>query len=137
DTFIRYAVRILLAAVWAIFLVSITQAPYLWEFAHHTSSPQAVHVFVVVLVANIFLLTFGLVDDRISAFVNRWLFHAPDYRAETRRLADTLRSLDTEEALAAAVETAACVPLELAGARAVRVDELPALPAGIPEGEIV
>ena len=139
DVFIRYGVRILLAGVWATVLAFTAQSAALLHVAMHATSPGAVHVFLVIIVGNGLLLSFTFVDERISALVNRWLFRAPDYRAARRQLSDRLSDLSAESEIAAAVEDAARVPLELSGARVIALDSLAPSdwPTGIVEGEVV
>jgi two-component system LytT family sensor kinase len=139
DRFIRYAVRILLAALWAGVLAGLTTAPTAWEALHRAQFPAAMHVFLLVLSVNALLFSMAFVDERVSKQVNRWLFRAPDYRAETRALALRLRDVQDEAQIAAAVEEAARRPLELSAARVLPLD--PAAPAPWPaallEGETV
>jgi cell division protein FtsB len=123
DRFIRYAVRILLAALWAGMLAGITTAPTTWEVVHRAQFPAAVHAFLLVLSVNALLVSIAFVDERIGKQVNRWLFRAPDYRAETRALAARLRDLHDEQAIADAVEDAARRPLELSEARVTAIDD--------------
>ncbi len=135
DRFIRYALRILLAAFWAGFLAAITTAPTTWEVVHRAAFPSAVHAFLLVLSVNGLIFTIAFVDDRLGKTVNRWLFRAPDYRAETRALAARLRDLYEEESIIAAVEDAARRPLELSKAALLPVDG--STPPGLLEGEVV
>ena len=139
DLFIRYGVRILLAGTWAAVLAFFAQSAILFHIASRSPSPQAVHVFGVILLGNALLLSFTFVDDRLSVLVNRWLFRAPDYRAERRQIADQLGRLELESEIAAAVENAARRPLELSAARLIALDgqASPRLPAAILEGEMV
>jgi len=138
DVFIRYGVRMLLAGVWATVVVFIAES-WAMHLARRTPSPAAAHVFLVLFLANLLLLSFTFLDERIGTFLNRLLFHAPDYRAETRRLANLLRNLQTEFEIAAALEDAARRPLELSGARVTEAASLPASqwPAALLEGETV
>jgi two-component system LytT family sensor kinase len=135
DRFIRYAVRILLAALWAGLLAGITTAPTAWEVVHRAQFPAAVHAFLLVLSVNALLFSIAFVDERIGKQVNRWLFRAPDYRAETRGLAARLRDLHDEQAIADAVEDAARRPLELSEARVTAIDG--AAPSALLDGETV
>jgi two-component system LytT family sensor kinase len=139
DIFIRYGVRILLAGAWATLLSYTVQSPAVMHFAQHSPAPAVMHVFAVILLANAFLLSFTFVDDRLAAWVSRWLFREPDYRAALRRLAAALREVRAESEIARALEEAACGPLELNGARCLPLDESPALsyPAPLLEGETV
>ena len=139
DIFIRYGVRILLAGLWATVLTVIAQSWAVFQLAHRTPSPAAAHVFLVILLANLVLLSFTFMDERIGARINRWLFHTPDYRAETRGLANRLRNLQLESEIAAGIEDAARRPLELSGARLIAASDLPVSewPAGMLEGETV
>ena len=139
DVFIRHGVRILLAGAWASVLVVITGSMNLVRVAHASLSPWTVHTFFLILVSNLFLLSFAFVDERISRLLSRWLFRSADYRAELRRLGDGLRRLQAEPEIAAALEESARRPLELAEARLVLRDGLAAgrWPAELLEGEIV
>ena len=139
DVFIRYGVRILLAGAWATLLSATAQSPAAMRVAQHASSPAAMHVFIVILLANAFLLSFTFVDDRLTAAVTRWLFREPDYRTFLRQLAATLRDLHSADEVGRALEDAARAPLELNGARWLVRDDQPALPFPAPlfEGEIV
>ena len=134
DRFIRYAVRILLAALWAGILAAITTAPTTWEVVHQARFPSAVHAFMLVLSVNALLFSIAFVDERVGKQVNRWLFRAPDYRAETRALAARLRDLHDERQIAEAVEDAARRPLELSEARVIAAGE-DGFPAALLEGE--
>jgi len=136
DRFIRYTVRILLAAFWAGLLTAITTAPTTWEVVHHARFPAAVHGFMLVLTVNALLFSIVFVDERVGKQVNRWLFRAPDYRAETRALASRLRDLHDEREIAEAVKDAARRPLELSEAQILpAADE--GFPAALLEGETV
>ncbi|HEY2017052.1 MAG TPA: histidine kinase [Bryobacteraceae bacterium] len=139
DVFIRYGVRILLAGAWAATLTAVAQSWSLLQMAHRTPSPAAAHVFLVILFVNVLLLSFTFMDERISTRINRWLFHAPDYRVEARQLGNSLRHLQSEAEITAAVEDAARRPLELNGARVMEAHQLPLprWPAGVLEGETV
>jgi two-component system LytT family sensor kinase len=122
DRFIRYAVRILLAAFWAGMLAGITTAPTTWEVLHRAQFPSAVHAFLLVLSVNALMVSIVFVDERIGKTINRWLFRAPDYRAETRALAARLRDVHDEQGTAVVVEDAARRPLELSEARVIAID---------------
>ena len=139
DVFIRYGVRILMAGAWATLLAFTAQSPILMHVASQATSPAAVHVFAVILLANIFLLSFTFVDDRLTRSVIRWLFREPDYRSAMRQLAGTLREVRVESEIGAALEEAARAPLELSGARWLALDRAPeiAWPAALLEEEIV
>ncbi len=139
DVFIRYGVRILLAGAWATLLAFTAQTPAVLHISQHASAPAAMHVFIVILLANAFLLSFSFVDDRLAAAVSRWLFREPDYRASLRSLAAALSEASTESAVGIAFEKAVRAPLELNGARWFPLEDAPALqfPAPLLEGEIV
>ena len=136
DLFIRYTVRILLAALWAGFLVGITTTPASWQMLHHAQFTAAMHRFLLVLSMNLLLVTIAFVDVTVSKQVNRWLFRTPDYRAEARGLAARLRDLGDERTVAAAVEEAARRPLELGAARVTAMNG-GAFPTGLLDGETV
>jgi two-component system LytT family sensor kinase len=96
-----------------------------------------VHAFFLVLGVNLMLVSFTFVDERLSGMVNRWLFRAPDYRAEVRSLALTLRDLRDQSQIAAAVEEAARRPLELSKASVLPLDPSGVWAAALLDGEIV
>ena len=139
DQFIRYTMRILLAALWAGVLAALTTAPTTWQVLHRAQFPAAIHAFLLVLGVNALLFSISFMDEHISKPVNRWLFRAPDYRAETRKLAAQLRDLEDERKIADAVEEAARRPLELGEARVVPLDSAgdAPWPAALLEGETV
>lgn len=136
DVFIRYGVRILLAGFWAALIASVAQDWHVGDL-RWAATPEAIHVFGVVLVALILLLSFTFVDERISALVARWLFRTPDYRALTRQLGEKVRRLDHESEVIAATENAVHEALESSEARIVTVDKFADCPPGVLEGEIV
>uniref|UniRef100_Q01R05 Histidine kinase internal region n=1 Tax=Solibacter usitatus (strain Ellin6076) TaxID=234267 RepID=Q01R05_SOLUE len=136
DVFIRYGIRILLAGFWATLLSFTAQSPTVMHVAEHASAPAAMHVFVVILLANFFLLSFTFIDDRLTKSVIRWLFREPDYRAALRSLAAALQDVRSESEVGLALEKAARGPLELNGARWVALDPA-ACPAPLLEGEVV
>jgi two-component system, LytTR family, sensor kinase len=139
DLFIRYGVRILLAGAWAGLIAFCAQSAFVWHVVRQFSSPGAMHVFLVLLVATGLLLSFTFVDERISTLVSRWLFRAPDYREAARRFTERIRDLQGESQIVVAFEEAARGPLELNAARVIAIDSLPPVewPTGIAEGEIV
>jgi two-component system LytT family sensor kinase len=139
DAFIRYGIRILLAGFWAAIMAFTAQSEILRHVASQAPSPPAAHVFIVILLANIFLLSFTFVDDRLTRAVSRWLFREPDYRAALRQLAGRLRAVRVESEVATALEEAARGPLELSGAHwlALAGEKPVPWPAPLLEGEIV
>jgi two-component system LytT family sensor kinase len=137
DLFIRYTLRILLAAVWAGILAGVSSAPPPFQMARQTHFPQVIHAFFMVLGVNLMLVSFTFVDVRLSGMVNRWLFRAPDYRAEIRALSLALRDLREESEIARAVEDAARRPLELSKASVAPLEAVDAWPAALHDGEIV
>lgn len=135
DLFIRYAIRILLAAAWAFAIVITAQSAYMWHVVNQMSSPAAMHVFLVLITATCLLLSFTFVDDRLTALVSRMMFRAPEYRKSARQFANRIRDKHGESEIMAALEDAARVPLGLEAARVIAFDDLP-WPKGIGEGEI-
>jgi two-component system LytT family sensor kinase len=127
DVFVRYAVRIVLAATLAASLIYTVQTEFLLHIAGRAPSAGAVHVFAMLAATNLVLLSLTFLDEAISRTVMRWLFHAPDYRAEARELGARLSLLQAEPEIAAAVEDAARRPLELAAARVQQPPDVPAL----------
>jgi two-component system LytT family sensor kinase len=139
DVFIRYGVRILLAGLWATILALFAHSDFLMRTTARTLSPQASHVFGVILAANALLLSFTFADERISVMVNRWLFRPPDYRAAARQLRDEIDRLQSEPEITKTVEDCVRNTLHLDGALLLSIDcERPwRWPAEALQGEIV
>src|SRR6185295_3864338 len=116
DLFLRNGVRILLTGTWAALIALTTQSMFVFHLASRTHSPAAIHIFLIVILTNILLLSFSFVDEWISGHLNRWLFRPPDYRAQARRLAVRLAALQSADEIAAAVEESSRDPLELSNA---------------------
>jgi len=135
DIFIRYGVRILLAATWAFIIVITAQSAFLFHVVNHMSAPGAMHVTLVLLIATGLLLSFTLVDERISGLVSRMMFRAPDYREQARKFTNQIRGMDQESEILGALEQAAYAPLDLEAARVVLANHLP-WPKEIAEGQI-
>ena len=133
DVFIRYGMRILLAAVWAGVLSYMLQLFFAMQITRHTSISAVGHTLGVVLGANLILLAFTFLDERLSSGLTRLLFHSADYRKIVRDVSDKLRTLRTEAEIANAIETAARIPLELRTARVVQGEQT----AGMIEGDVV
>jgi two-component system LytT family sensor kinase len=120
DVFVRYGVRILLAGLWASLLAFFASASLtILHAGPHSVAPQAMHIFLVMVVANSLLLSFTFVDDRISTLVNRWLFHPPNYRTEAHALGEKLRSASDAAQVITATRDAALRPLALSRAEIV------------------
>ena len=128
--------RILLAGFWATLAAFTATSASVMHVAQHASSPAAAHVFIVILLANFFLLSFTYIDERLTTAATRWLFREPDYRAALRQLAAALRAGRCEAGVGTALEEAVRGPLELNGARWLTIDDA-SFPAALLEGEIV
>jgi two-component system LytT family sensor kinase len=112
DTFVRYGVRMVLAATLTASLLQLTEARVLAHVADQ-SHAASVHVFAMVFLANTVLLALTFLDDAISRRLIRWLFRAPDYEAETAKLADRVSRLQDESEIAAALEETSRRSLDL------------------------
>ncbi|MCU1235992.1 MAG: histidine kinase internal region [Candidatus Solibacter sp.] len=139
DVFIRYGIRILLAGFWATLLSFTAQSAAVMHVARQASAPAAMHVFIVILLANFFLLSFTYVDDRLTSAASRWLFREPDYRTALREFAVTLRELHDAAHVGKALEATAGKLLELSGSRWLALDDATTIsfPTALLEGEIV
>ena len=136
DVFIRYGVRILLAGTWAAIIASVGQ----WWHRSRLSwaaSPEAIHVFGVVIVALVLLLSFTFVDERISALITRWLFRTPDYRALARELGEKLQHVNSEPEVISAAENAVHEALDSSATEVTALNSSSNWPPGVLEGEIV
>lgn len=138
DIFIRYSVRICLAALAATLVAVAAQGYRPFRIVGNGEFPT-VHIFGVTLLAGGLLLSFTFIDARLTRFVNHWFFHTADYRVRTRELAEKLRRTQQESDVVAAVEDSARRTLELSGAREIAIDDLPpcSWPASLSDGEIV
>jgi len=139
DVFVRYSVRILLAGAFAIVLAVAAHWIVIANLSGHAPRSAAFHVFGITLLAAVLMLVFAFADEPLTRFVNRWLFHSPDYRACSRQLAETLRGMQAESDVATAVEDSVRYSLVLEGARLVSLDRaaLSGRPEFLLEGEIV
>lgn len=138
DLFIRYSVRLLLAGILAALLVLLLNSPFVRQLAANASHPRAVRFFLTTILATDLLVCFAPLDRSLSRLLNRWIFHAPDYRNKMRELGEKFRRLYSESEVTAAVETAIQHTLGLETVRSVALSSLPASvwPAEIQEGQI-
>ncbi len=138
DLFIRYTVRILLASLFAVAFVFLTEAPVLQRLLIHTQFSKAMRLFLITIGATELLMCFVPIERWVGRLVNRRIFHAPDYRNAARDLGDQLRSLYVETEVTAAVETAVRNTLALEDVRSITLTKLPVplWPAEVHDGEI-
>jgi two-component system, LytTR family, sensor kinase len=124
DLFIRHSLRVMLAALTA---VAFTLSYYIlsfFRFEGRVAYPGAARACVETLMAVPMLGLFTFVDRRIGEGVNRWIFHAPDYRTLLRELSEKLALLRSETEIADAVETTARQSLELNAAQLITLENL-------------
>jgi two-component system LytT family sensor kinase len=109
------------------------------RFGNGALLTPAFHVFGITVLAAALMLAFAFADAPVSKVINRWLFHSPDYRAQSRQLGETLRWLETESDIAAAVENVTRRSLQLEGVRLIALEDLPQpdLPEALMDGEKV
>jgi two-component system LytT family sensor kinase len=138
DVFIRYSVRLLLASILAAFLVLLVNSPFVQQLAANGSHPRAVRFFFTTILATDLLVCFAPLDRSLSRLLNRWIFHAPDYRIKMRELGENLRRLYSESEVTAVVESAVQQALGLETVRSVALARLAGSvwPAEIHEGQI-
>lgn len=138
DLFIRYNVRVLLAAISAGILMLVVNTPLIQQLAAHAEYPRAIEFFVTTILATGLLVGFTPLDRSLGRLVNRWVFHAPDYRKALRDLGEKLRRLYGESEVTAAVESAVQQTLGLENVRAIPISRLPdsLWPAELHEGQI-
>jgi two-component system LytT family sensor kinase len=138
DVFIRYSVRLLLASISAAFLVLLVNSPFVQKLAANASHPGAVRFFFTTVLATDLLVCFAPLDRSLSRLLNRWIFHAPDYRIKLRELGEKLRRLYSESEVTAVVESAVQQTLGLEAVRSVALAGRPGSvwPAEISEGQI-
>ena len=138
DLFIRYSVRLLLASISAALLILVFDTPFVQRLAANASHPRAVRFFLMTILVTDLLVCFAPLDRNLSWLLNRWIFHAPDYRIKLRELGEKLRRLYGESEVTVAVETAVQRTLGLEAVQSVALARLPTSvwPAEIHEGQI-
>jgi two-component system LytT family sensor kinase len=138
DLFIRYSVRILLASVLAGILILVINTPFVGQIAAQMEAPRATGLFITTILSTGLLVCFVPLDRRLGRLVNRWVFHAPEYRNELREAGEKLRRLYSESEVTAAVEKAVRQTLGLEDVRSIALTRLPdsSWPAEIHEGQI-
>ena len=124
DLFIRYSLKLLLAALTALVLTLVHYSLSFFRFEGRVPFPGAARASLETLTAVPILVLFTFVDRHIGECVNRWIFRAPDYRALLRELSEKLAQLRSEAEIADAVETAARQSLELRAAQLVTLENL-------------
>jgi two-component system LytT family sensor kinase len=139
DVFIRYSVRIFLAGGFATVVAIAAHWIILSHFTNGAFITPAFHVFGITVLVAVLMLAFAFAEAPINKVFNRWLFHSPDYRTQSRQLGETLRGLDTESEIASVAENAVRQSLEVEDARLVQLQNLPqiALPHDLLDGEAV
>ncbi len=136
DVFIRYGVRILLAGTWAAVMASAGQW---WHRSrlNWAASPEAIHIFGVVLVALVLLLSFTFVDERISALISRWLLRTPDHRTLAQQLGEKLGHLNSESEVVSETENAVHDGLDSSETKVVPLSGLPNRSTAVLDAEVV
>ncbi len=124
DLFIRYSLKVLLAALTALVLTLVHYSLSFFRFEGRVAYPGAARACLETLTAVPMLVLFTFVDRHIGEGVNRWIFRAPDYRALLRELSDKLARLRSETEIADAVEATARQSLELRAAKLVTLENL-------------
>lgn len=124
DVFIRYSVSILLAGGFAVMLTLGVRTLLLWHLSIRSPFTGGISVFAASVLAAAVLVVFVYLDRRSEAFVNRWIFRAPDYRLASRRLGEVLSRLHSESEIGAAAEHSVRSTLEVEAARLLTWDEL-------------
>jgi len=139
DLFIRYSLRILMAAFTAVAFLLLEKTPFLVRAESDAAFPEAARTLVEAILAAALLTAFAVVDRHIEAWVDRWIFRAPDYRALVRQLSDRLSTIHSESETAEVTEQAVSDALDLQEARLIELETPPALqwPDAIQVGEIV
>jgi two-component system LytT family sensor kinase len=139
DVFIRYTVKILLAGAFAIILAIAARWIMLWHQSGRAPAASVVHVFGVTILAAVLMVLFAFADAPINKVINHWLFHSPDYRAQSKQLGEALRELQTESDIAHAVENVVRKSLELEEVRVIELRTIQefGLPDDLFTGEIV
>ncbi len=139
DVFIRYSVRIMLASLLAVLLVTVLRSSSLGHLVGLAKFPAAIHVFTASALTAVSFLSFVFVDRRGELLVSRWIFHAPDYRKAARQFGETLTHLHDESEIASTAEQAIRITLELDDVCLIGFDTLPETkwPDELREGEVV
>ena len=124
DLFIRQSLRVMLAALTAVaFSLTYYYLSFV-RFQGRVAYPGAARVCLETLTAVAMLVLFTFLDRHIGDFVNRWIFHAPNYRILLRELLAKLARLRSETQIADVVETTARQSLELKAAQLITLETL-------------
>src|ERR1700678_1260086 len=124
DLFIRHCLKVVLAALTAVAFTLSYYTLSFFRFEARVAYPGAARACVETLIAVPMLVLFTFVDRRIGECVNRWIFHAPDYRTLLRELSEKLARLRVEAEIAEAGEKTARQSLELRAAQLVTIENL-------------
>lgn len=122
DLFVRHSLKVMFAALTAVILMLFYSILSMFLFEGRLAYPGAARAFVEVLVAVPMLVVFTFVEGRIGELVNRWIFHAPDYRALLRELSEKLAQLRTETDIVDAVDSTARQALDLSAVSLIPLD---------------
>ena len=125
DLFIRYCLKVVLAALTAVAFTIFDSVVASFRFEGRAAYPGAARAFVETLAAVPTLFLFTFADHHIGEYVERWIFRAPDYRALLKELQDELARLRSEREIANAVETAARQSLDLKSAESIALERIP------------
>jgi two-component system LytT family sensor kinase len=138
DVLIRYTVRLFLACVCAASLILLISMPAVRNFAVAGEFPIAGRFIAAAALATAILVSFAPLDRALGGFVDRTLFHAPDYREEARKLGEAVRGLYSESDVMEAAISAVRTTLAVNEVRAIPMSS-PASqwPPEIHEGQIV
>jgi two-component system LytT family sensor kinase len=124
DLFIRYSLKVVLAALTAVAFTLFYYTLSFFRFEGRVAYPGVARACVETLTTVPMLVLFTFVDRRIGECVNRWIFRAPDYGTLLRELSEDLSRLRSEAEIADAVETTARQSLELRAAHLVTLENL-------------
>jgi len=125
DLFIRYSLRVMLATITAVAFLMLDRGVSFLGLEGYGGTAGTARLFVEIAAAVAMLFLFAFVDRHLGDCAERWIFHAPDYRALVRELSETLAKLRDDVTLAKAVETAARAALDLKAVRLIATEKLP------------
>jgi two-component system LytT family sensor kinase len=138
DVLIHYSVRLFLACLCAATLVLLISTPAVRNFTVDGGFPMAGRFIAAAAMATGILMLFPRLDRALGKFVDRTLFHAPDYREEARKLGEAVSGLFSEDDVMAAAVSAIRATLSVKEVRSIPLSSLASeCPPEIHEGHVV
>lgn len=126
DLFIRYSLRIVLAATLTVTLVMVWQTDIVARLADQAAFPWAVRIFAICLQTIVLIAVFARLVPHLDTFVSRGIVGMPDYRSAIQGFRHRLAELHTDREIFAITCAAIGDVLQIDDVRMLPADRLPA-----------